>query len=94
MKGTLPDQTQRELFRPLLRDIIDTKHELVLLADRIDWGYFEQEFSPLYSKVGQPGVPIRIMVGCLLLKQMENLGDETLTRATAHFRKRIGGGGV
>ena len=80
MKGTLPDQTQRELFRPLLRDMIDPKHELALLADRIDWSYFEKEFSPLYSNVGQPGVPIRLMVGCLLLKQMENLGDETLAK--------------
>ena len=80
MKGTLPDKTQRELFRPLLRDMIDPKHELALLADRIDWEYFEKEFSPLYSNVGQPGVPIRMMVGCLLLKQMENLGDETLAK--------------
>ena len=80
MKGTLQDQTQRELFRPLLRDIIDPKHELTLLADRIDWNYFENEFNSLYSAVGQPSVPIRLMVGCLLLKQMENLGDETLAK--------------
>jgi len=80
MKGTLPDQTQRELFHPLLRDMIDTKHELALLSDRINWDYFEKEFSPLYATVGQPSVPIRLMVGCLLLKQMENLGDETLAK--------------
>jgi len=80
MKGTLPDQTQRELFRPLLSDMIDPNHELALLADRIDWGYFEKEFSPLYSAMGQPSVPIRLMVGCLLLKQLENLGDETLAK--------------
>jgi IS5 family transposase len=80
MKGTLPDKTQRELFRPLLRDMIDSQHELALLADRIDWEYFEKQFSPLYSTVGQPSVPIRLMVGCLLLKQMENLGDETLAK--------------
>jgi IS5 family transposase len=80
MKGTLPDRTQRELFRPLLRDMIDENHEMALLSDRIDWEYFEKEFSPLYAKVGQPGVPIRLMVGCLLLKQMENLGDETLAK--------------
>lgn len=80
MKGTLQDQTQRELFHPLLRDIIDLSHELVLLSDHIDWQYFEKEFTPLYASVGQPGVPIRLMVGCLLLKQMENLGDETLAK--------------
>ena len=80
MKGTLPDQTRRELFRPLLRDMIDPKHEMALLSDNMDWEYFEKEFGPLYSTVGQPGVPIRLMVGCLLLKQMENLGDETLAK--------------
>ena len=80
MKGTLPDQNQRELFRPLLRELIDLKHELALLADQIDWDWFEKEFSPLYSNVGQLGVPIRLMVGCLLLKQMEDLGDETLAK--------------
>jgi IS5 family transposase len=78
MKGTLPGQFQRELFRPLLLDLVDEKHEPALLADRIDWNYFEKAFSPLYAAVDQPGVPIRLMAGCLLLKQMENLGDETL----------------
>jgi IS5 family transposase len=80
MKGTLPDRTQRELFRPMLRDMIDPKHELTLLANRIDRDYFEKEFSPLYANAGQPGVLIRVMVGCLLLKQMENLWDETLAK--------------
>ncbi|MDR0496944.1 MAG: IS5 family transposase [Treponema sp.] len=80
MKGTLPDQTQRDLFHPLLRDMVDPKHELSLLADRIDWDCFEREFSPLYANVGQPGVPIRLMVGCLLLKHLENLSDETLAK--------------
>jgi IS5 family transposase len=60
--------------------MIDLQHELVLLSDHIDWEYFEKEFSPLYATVGQPSVPIRLMVGCLLLKQMENLGDETLAK--------------
>jgi len=78
MLGKLPDKNQRELFRPLLVDLIDPHHELVLLADSIDWQYFEKEFAPLYSNVGQSSVPIRLMVGCLILKHLENLGDETL----------------
>ena len=81
MKGTLPDQTQRELFHPLLRDMVDPKHELTLLADHIDWDYFEKEFSPLYAEVGQPSIPIRLMAGCLMLKHLKNLGDETLAKA-------------
>ncbi|MDR1668011.1 MAG: transposase [Bacteroidales bacterium] len=80
MLGKLPDKNQRELFRPMLTDMIDKGHALALLADRIDGQYFEDEFSPLYFSVGQSSVPIRLMVGCLLLKQLKNLGDETLPK--------------
>ena len=65
----------------MLVDFIDDKHELVLLSEKIDWDYFEKEFSPLYSKTGNPSHPIRFMVGCLLLKHLYNMGDETLASA-------------
>ncbi len=80
MLGENP-QKIAELFRPMLSDFIDKSHELVLLADKIDWSYFEKEFSPLYAKTGNPSHPIRFMVGCLLLKHLYNLGDETLEKA-------------
>ncbi|AZI22601.1 IS5 family transposase [Chryseobacterium taklimakanense] len=80
MLGKNPKK-QPELFRPMLVDFIDDKHELVLLSEKIDWDYFEDEFSPLYSKTGNPSHPIRFMVGCLLLKHLYNLGDETLASA-------------
>ena len=80
MLGKNP-QKQSELFRPMLTDFIDPKHELVLLAEKIDWNYFENEFSQLYSKIGNVSHPIRFMVGCMLLKHLYNLGDETLEDA-------------
>ena len=81
MLGTTPDQNQRDLFNPMLVDFIDTGHELVLLADTIDWHYFEESFRDLYSHTGQKSMPIRFMVGCLILKRLYNLGDETLAKA-------------
>lgn len=39
MTGKPPHQTQRDLFQPLLIDFLDRRHELVLLADKIDWAY-------------------------------------------------------
>jgi len=78
MIGKLPKKGQRDLFRPLLEDFIDMNHELVLLANKIDWSYFEKEFSSYYSKNGAPSVPIRLMVGCLLLKYLYNIGDERI----------------
>ncbi|MEL7271763.1 MAG: IS5 family transposase [Bacteroidota bacterium] len=81
MLGKSLPQNQRDLFRPLLTDFIDCGHELVLLAERIDWGYFESDFGKLYSSTGQPGMPIRFSVGCLLLKRLYDLGDETLAKS-------------
>lgn len=68
------------MFKPLLVDFIDKTRELVLLSNKIDWNYFEKEFSQYYSKVGQPSMPIRLMVGSLL-KRIYNIGDETLVGA-------------
>ena len=79
MLGKLPEITRRDLFRPMLKDFIDPSHKLVLLAAKIDWQYFEDEFKPFFcADNGSPSVPIRVMVGCLMLKQLYNLGDETL----------------
>jgi len=78
MIGKSPNQNQMNLFQPLLKEFINRNHELALLADRIDWKYFEDSFSGYYSITGQPSMPVRLMVGCLLLKRLYNLGDETL----------------
>ena len=81
MIGKSPDQKQRNLFQPLLSDFIDMQQELVLLGNTIDWKYFEKLFAPTYSDTGQPSMPIRFMVGCLMLKRLYNYGDETLPKA-------------
>ncbi|MGD9994841.1 MAG: transposase, partial [Salinivirgaceae bacterium] len=81
MIGKSPNQSQMNLFQPLLKEFINMNHEMVLLAHKIDWKYFEETFSGYYSNTGQPGMPIRLMVGCLMLKRLENLGDETLAQA-------------
>lgn len=81
MLGKSAPQNQLDMFRPLLTDFMDKGHELVLLAGAIDWGHFESEFAQFYSGTGQPGMPIRFSVGCLLLKRLYGLGDETLAKA-------------
>ena len=60
---------------------MNLNHELVLLADKIDWKYFEDAFSEYCSNTGKPAMPIRLMVGSLMLKRIYNLGDETLCEA-------------
>jgi IS5 family transposase len=78
MIGKTQTKSEPELFRPQLENFIDINHELVLLSKAVDWTYFEREFAPYYKNVGRPSVPIRAMVGCLLLKHLYNLGDERL----------------
>ena len=81
MLGKLPNKNQRELFRPMPVNMIDSSHEMVLPADTIEWDYFDNEFTSLYSYVGRSSVPLRLIVGCLLLNHLYNLGDETPAKA-------------
>jgi len=67
MIGKLANQNQQNLFRPLLKDFIDMSHELLLLSNKIDWNYFDEDFLQYYSHTGQPAMPIRLMVGSLYL---------------------------
>ena len=68
-----------DLFKIRLDHFIDMKHELVILADKITWSFFEEKFGPLYvDKVGRPGTPIRLMVGLHYLKHAFNESDESV----------------
>ena len=65
-----------------LRDIIDTNHPLVKLADSIDWESIEEELKEAYpSNTGHPNKPIRLMVGLHYLRYMFDLSDESIVWA-------------
>jgi len=57
-----------DLFRARLEQIINMKHELVLLAGKIEWQWIDSEIAPLYSDKGRPGIETRFVIGLLLLK--------------------------
>ena len=69
---------QQNLFYSQLSDMLDMNDPLIALANAIDWKIFENEFAGFYSKDGCPAKPIRLMVGLLILKQLENLSDESI----------------
>ena len=71
-----PKNTQPNLFHNQLRDMLDSNDPLVTLADTINWEAFDDSFEKYYSDNGRPAKPIRLMVGLLILKQLENLSDE------------------
>ena len=65
------------IFEVALESFIDMDHELVLLSKQIDWEAVESEFAEYYcADNGRPSVPIRKMVGMMLLKNIYNLSDE------------------
>jgi len=78
MLKKLPSQPLLEMYKTVLVSFINPEHELCLLAKKIDWDTLEKEFSSLYAKVGRQSIPIRTIVGLLLLKQIYDLGDETV----------------
>lgn len=78
--GTLTNQNQLNMFKSTLKQIINPGHSLVLLAERIPWEEFEKELADLYSHTGSPSKPIRLMVSLLILKQLKDLGDETIIK--------------
>jgi len=68
-----------DLFRSRLDQIVNMKHELILLAEQINWSQFEEAFGAYYvDKKGRPGKPIRLMVGLHYLKQTFNESDESV----------------
>ena len=70
---------QTNLFGTDLLLQLDPNDPLLKLSTVIPWHQFEKAFSIYYTAgLGAPSKPIRLMVGLLLLKQLENLSDEAV----------------
>ena len=68
-----------DLFRSRLDQILNRNHPLFVLANKIDWSFFEEEFGKSYVEDrGRPGKPIRLMVGLHYLKYSFNESDESV----------------
>jgi transposase, IS5 family len=72
---------QSDLFRLKLANVIDLRHELCRLGERIHWQGLVDQFGPLYAEQGRPGVPIRLMAGLHYLKHAFGLSDEVVVRS-------------
>ncbi len=59
-----------------LEEILDKKHGLYKLAEKIDWEKLEEELGGYYGEKGRPGLKIRLMAGIHYLKYIYNVGDE------------------
>lgn len=58
---------------------LDPENRWVKMAHLIDWNAIEEKYCHLYCEDnGAPAKPIRLAIGALLIKQIENLPDEKL----------------
>jgi IS5 family transposase len=73
-----------DLFKARLDQIINMRHELVLLADRIDWDFIDAELAPFFAGKGRPAEPVRFMIGMFLLKATYGLSDEQVWERWVH----------
>jgi transposase, IS5 family len=62
---------------------LNPNHELLILAEKIDWERMADELAPNYSKIGRSGKPIRLMVGAHILKHMHDMSDEAVVKRLA-----------
>jgi len=76
MKGKQPKKNVIDLFRSRLDAILDTQHELCKLSREVAWDWIDEQLSGYYSDRGRPSVPVRTIVGLLLLKHLFNESDE------------------
>ena len=68
---------QGELYQRRLSTLLDERHPLYVLAEAIDWEFFEREFGSLYvEQRGRPGLPMRLLVGLHYLKHLYDVSDE------------------
>ena len=83
-----PKQQQKarhdDLFRARLDQIINMKHALVVLADKIDWVWLDDKLAGCFCDQGRPAEPVRFMIGMFLLKDTYTLSDEDVWERWVH----------
>lgn len=81
MKPKKINNSQDRLFEQRLSDQLDPSHKFYMLAEMIDWDYYEREFGQFYSENNSRSPkPIRLMVGLVMLQNMFNLSDRVVVR--------------
>ena len=71
-----PKAWHDDLFRARLDQIINMRHELVVLANKIDWVWLDEQLAGCFSDQGRPAEPVRFMIGMFMLKHAYGLSDE------------------
>jgi IS5 family transposase len=76
MLGKTDKNPQLHIGEIPLVQFINKEHELCRLTEKIDWENVEKEFARFYSNKGAPSIPMRKMIGLILLKKAYGLSDK------------------
>ena len=76
MLGKTEKNPQLNLTETPLIHFINPGHELCQLARHVNWDQVEKDFAVFYSDKGAPSVPVRIMIGLIMLKHMYHYSDK------------------
>jgi len=77
MRPKKPEKAKHDdLFLVRLDLLINPRHELVQLANQIDWDWIDEQLVPCFSDQGRPAEPSRFMIGMFMLKHTYDLSDE------------------
>ncbi|MGH8545971.1 MAG: IS5 family transposase, partial [Gammaproteobacteria bacterium] len=60
--------------------LIDRRHELVKLAELIDWRHFDREWGEAFCENGRPAIATRLIAGLHYLKHTYGLSDEQVVQ--------------
>jgi transposase, IS5 family len=70
---------QNDLFKITLADLLNPRHELVLLAGKIDWQALDKAFGDYFTDgKGAPALPTRLIAGLHYLKHAFGHSDEDI----------------
>lgn len=77
----LEGANDQDLFRTELVNLLDQRHELVRLAELIQWQAFADEWGPKFeTTTGRPALPTRLMAALLYLKHTFALSDDEVVQ--------------
>jgi IS5 family transposase len=72
------DDPESALFQTPLLDLIDPRHALVTLAQKLDWAKMELLVADKFCADGAAAIPSRLMFGLHYLKHAFNCSDEVV----------------
>jgi len=79
MIGKTDKSPQLHMYQVPIIQFINKEHELYQLSERINWDEIERDLTEYYCvDNGRPSIPIRKIVGVVLLKRMFNESDESV----------------